>query len=156
MVKNSLNSTNYDGITSNEKVSINTHKAINQDLCGQVKSIEAGNVELELLTTSDMVADDMGLVHGGFIFSAADYVAMVAVNENNVVLASSECKFLSPVKVGDKVHFIARVRDREGCKSNVEVEGYVLDIKVFTGLFKTVITEKHVLTLVAEKLGQNK
>ena len=87
------------------------------------------------------------MIHGGFIFSAADYAAMVAVNEKNVVLVGSECQFLSPVKFHDEVTFVARVRHKEGRKRNVHVVGNVLDIKVFEGEFKTVITERHVLKL---------
>ena len=86
-------------------------------------------------------------IHSGFVFSAADYAAMVAVNERNVVLVGSDCQFLSPVKFHDEVNFIARVRHQEGRKRNVHVEGFVLEIKVFEGEFKTVITEKHILKL---------
>jgi len=130
-----------------EQVFIKTHERINQDLCGEVIKMEQGYVELRLTTTPEMVADDIGLIHGGFIFSSADYAAMLAVNERNVVLVASECQFLSPVKFHDEVNFIARVRHKEGRKRNVHVEAFVLDIKVFEGEFKTVITERHVLKL---------
>ena len=129
------------------KVYINTHERINQDLNGEVIVMEAGYVEVRLTTTSEMVADDIGLIHGGFIFSAADYAAMLAVNERNVVLVGSDCQFLSPVKFHDVVDVIARVRHKEGRKRNVHVEAFVLDIKVFEGEFKTVVTEKHILKL---------
>ena len=86
---------------------LNTHESINQDLCGEIQKLDLGVVEIELTTTQDMVADDMGLIHGGFVFSAADYAAMAAVNEKNVVLVASECEFLSPVKLGDVVKIIA-------------------------------------------------
>ena len=130
-----------------EQVFIQTHERINQDLCGEVIKLEQGYVELRLTTTPEMVADDVGLIHGGFIFSSADYAAMLAVNERNVVLVASDCQFLSPVKFHDEVNFIARVRHKEGRKRNVHVEAFVLDIKVFEGEFKTVITERHVLKL---------
>jgi len=94
-----------------------------------------------------MIADNVGLIHGGFIFSAADYAAMAAVNERNVVLVASDCQFLSPVKFHDEVNIIARVRHKEGRKRNVHVTAHVLDIKVFEGEFKTVVTDKHVLKL---------
>jgi len=128
-------------------INLITHNRINQDLNGEIVKLENGYVELKLETVSEMVADEHGLIHGGFIFSAADYAAMAAVNERNVVLVGSECQFLSPVKFGDKVNFVARVRHKEGRKRNVNVEAYVLDIKVFEGEFKTVITERHVLRL---------
>lgn len=130
-----------------EQVIVRTHERINQNLCGEIISIEDGYVELLLTTTADMVADDIGLIHGGFIFSSADYAAMLAVNEPNVVLVGSDCQFLSPVKFHDEVRVIARVRHKEGRKRNVHVEAFVLDIKVFEGEFKTVITERHVLKL---------
>jgi len=130
-----------------DEVVLRTHENINHDLSGEILRMEKGYVELRLTTNSEMVADDQGLIHGGFIFSAADYAAMVAVNERNVVLVGSDCQFLSPVKFGDEVNFVARVRHKEGRKRNVYVEGHVLDIKVFEGEFKTVITERHVLKL---------
>ncbi len=128
-------------------VILSTHESINRDLNGELIKLERGYVELRLTTISEMVVDDQGLIHGGFIFSAADFAAMAAVNEKNVVLVGSECQFLSPVKFGDEVNFVARVRHKEGRKRNIYVEGHVLNIKVFEGEFKTVITDRHVLKL---------
>jgi len=129
------------------EVLIRTHEKINNELSGEIILLENGYVETRLITTPEMVADDVGLIHGGFIFSAADYAAMVAVNERNVVLVASNCQFLSPVKFHDEVNFVAKVRHKEGRKRNINVEGFVLDIKVFEGEFKTVITDRHVLKL---------
>ena len=136
-----------DDYRDEETVIVKTHEKINSDLNGEIIKLENGYVELRLITTPDMVADDVGLIHGGFIFSAADYAAMLAVNEKNVVLVGSDCQFLSPVKFHDEVNFVAKVRHKDGRKRNVHVEGHVLDIKVFEGEFKTVITERHVLKL---------
>jgi len=130
-----------------DTLSLKTHEEINRGLCGDILKLEEGYVELRLTTTEDMVADSMGLIHGGFVFSAADFAAMAAINERNVVLVASDCQFLSPVKVHDEVMMIARVRHKEGRKRNVHVEGFVFEIKVFEGEFKTVITERHVLKL---------
>lgn len=135
-----------------EKEIIRTHDLINQDLCGEVIKLEKGHVQLKFTTQPEMVADNLGLIHGGFVFSAADYAAMVAVNERNVVLVASDCQFLSPVKMGDEVNFVAKVRHKEGRKRNVHVVGKVLDIKVFEGEFKTVITDRHVLKLKLTEL----
>ncbi|MFA6137488.1 MAG: PaaI family thioesterase [Sulfurimonas sp.] len=130
-----------------DRVMLQTHQRINQDLSGEIVKQEIGYVEVTLVTTSDMLADELGLIHGGFIFCAADYAAMAAVNERNVVLVGSDVQFLSPVKLGDIVNVIARVRHKEGRKRNIHVEAFVLDIKVFEGEFKTVITDRHVLRL---------
>ncbi|WP_297440736.1 PaaI family thioesterase [Sulfurimonas sp.] len=130
-----------------EPVAVQTHELVNQNLNGEIIKLEEGYVELRLTTISEMVADREGLIHGGFIFGSADYAAMLAVNKRNVVLVASDCQFLSPVKLHDEVKVIARVRHKEGRKRNVHVEAFVLDIKVFEGEFKTVITERHVLKL---------
>ncbi|TKI70324.1 PaaI family thioesterase [Sulfurimonas crateris] len=130
-----------------DDVMLKTHEEINRDLCGEIEKMDIGYVKLKLVTTHDMIADSKGLIHGGFIFGAADYAAMAAVNERNVVLVASNCQFLSPVKFGDIVNFTAKVRHKEGRKRNVRVTGNVLDIKVFDGEFKTVVTDRHVLKL---------
>jgi acyl-CoA thioesterase len=137
----------HDYLEDENSVILETHQSINRDLCGEIEKMEIGRVEVRLLTTSEMVADNEGLVHGGFIFGAADYAAMAAVNEKNVVLVACDSQFLSPVKFGDEVVFNAKVRHKEGRKRNVHVVGHVLDIKVFDGEFKTVVTDKHVLKL---------
>ena len=143
-----------------EQVVVKTHEKINSELTGEIIKLEQGYVEVRLTTTPDMLADDIGLIHGGFIFSAADYAAMLAVNEKNVVLVGSECQFLSPVKFHDEVNFVAKVRHKDGRKRNIHVEAHVLDIKVFEGEFKTVVTDKHVLKLKLlndeDKGGTNK
>jgi acyl-CoA thioesterase len=128
-------------------VLLNTHEKIDNLLCGDIEELRLGYARISLSTTEAMRADDVGLVHGGFIFSAADLAAMCAVNERNVVLASSACQFLAPVRVGDLVTFEAQERQKEGRKRSVYVTGLVLDIKVFEGEFKTVVTDNHVLNL---------
>jgi len=137
----------HDYLSDENRVVLNTHQSINRDLCGEIEKMEVGSVKVALMTTSEMIADEKGLIHGGFVFSAADYAAMAAVNEPNVVLVACDSQFLSPVKFGDEVIFKAKVRHKEGRKRNVHVVGYVLDIKVFDGEFKTVVTDKHVLKL---------
>lgn len=134
-------------IAINPQTALNTHERINTVYSGEVVKMEPGFAKVMLETTEVMRADEVGLVHGGFIFSAADFAAMVAVNEPNVVLASSNCLFLAPVRVGDMVSFEASEHQKEGRKRNVTVRGFVHDIKVFEGEFKTVITERHVLRL---------
>jgi len=136
-----------DSYLKDDEILLNTHEKIDNELCGRIERVEQDILELSLKTIPKMLADDKGLVHGGFIFSAADYAAMAAVNEKNVVLVASSCQFLSPVRLGDTVNIKATVRQKEGRKRNVNVVGYVYDIKVFEGEFKTVVTDRHVLKL---------
>ena len=125
-------------------------------MCGEIVLHKKGYVEVELTTENDMVVDEMGLIHGGFIFGAADFAAMAAVNEKNVVLVASNCQFLAPAKVGDVVLVKAQVRHKEGRKRNVQVKAFIGDIKIFEGEFMTVITEKHVLKLKLYEEEDNK
>ena len=129
------------------KVELRTHLRIDQSLCGTLVELDVGYAKVELDTTREMVVDEMGLVHGGFTFGAADFAAMAAVNDPNVVLVSSECRFLSPVKVGDRVVFEAKELYKEARKRNIHVVGYFEDIKVFEGEFMAVVLERHVLKL---------
>jgi acyl-CoA thioesterase len=126
---------------------LRTHKKIDESLCGRLGRLEPGRAEVWLATRQDMVADAYGLVHGGFLFGAADYAAMAAVNDPNVVLVSSDCRFLSPVKVGDRIVFEANELYKEARKRNIHVVGYFEDIKVFEGEFMAVVLERHVLKL---------
>lgn len=125
---------------------LNTHLAINRSLCGQIISIDAGRAVVRLDTTPGMVADEHQLVHGGFIFGAADFAAMAAVNDPNVVLGSAEVRFLKPLKCGDAVILEAKVTEIGGKKHRVEVEGVdEAGTKVFSGVFTCFVLEKHVL-----------
>jgi acyl-CoA thioesterase len=132
---------------SGESTILETHLLINKYLCGELTKLEKGYAEVTLTTEDEMIVDEMGLIHGGFVFGAADFAAMAAVNEKNVVLVASNCQFLAPAKKGDIVLVKAKVRQKEGRKRNVSVQAYVKNIKIFDGEFMTVITEKHVLKL---------
>ena len=124
---------------------IDTHREIDQSLCGRPLSVEGGNSLVELETTDRMAADGKGLVHGGFIFGAADYAAMIAVNHPNVVLGASDVKFLKPVRVGETVLARAQVQEIKGNKYWVSVSVSKNDTEVFQGMFTCFALDKHVL-----------
>ena len=124
---------------------INTHLNINTSLCGKVTKLNANYAEVLLHTTQQMTADTQGLVHGGFIFGAADYAAMSAVNDPLVVLGSSSSKFIAPVKEGDAVLCKAAVLSEKGKKREVEVQAFVDEKLVFEGNFTTFVLANHVL-----------
>lgn len=125
----------------------NTHLKIAEKLCGTPVSIEEGKAVVSLTTTEDMVADERGLVHGGFIFGLADYAAMLAVNDPNVVLGSSECRFLKPVKLGDTAIAEAAIVESKGKKQIVDVTVSVNDVAVVSGTLTCFVLDKHVFDL---------
>jgi acyl-coenzyme A thioesterase PaaI-like protein len=125
---------------------LNTHLKIDQSCNGTVSKLREDYAKITLKTTSIMIVDDKGLIHGGFIFGAADFTAMAAVNHPFVVLAKSEVKFLAPVKEGEIVTFEGRVIEKEGNRATVEVVAMVEENSVFKGRFYTATLEKHVLS----------
>ena len=126
-------------------VSINTHKKIDNSLCGTPIKTEENYSMVEMVLSDNMKADESNLVHGGFTFGLADYAAMIAVNHPNVVLASSNVSFLKPTVVGEKLIAEAKVIEDKGKKKNVSVEVKCNDEVVFKGEFLCFVPEKHVL-----------
>lgn len=102
---------------------------------------------------SRTVADERGLVHGGFVFGLADHAAMLAVNEPTVVLAKAEVRFLAPVREGERLVARARVVSADAERGRPVVEAEVLAQAsggaaarpVFTGTFRCAVPERHVL-----------
>jgi uncharacterized protein (TIGR00369 family) len=126
-------------------MNIDTHRHIDQTLCGKPLSVRNGTSQVELATTPQMAADAQGLVHGGFIFGAADYAAMIAVNHPHVVLGASDVKFLKPVRVGETVTAHAKVQEVKGKKYWVAVRVTKDSEEVFQGMFTCFVLDRHVL-----------
>jgi acyl-coenzyme A thioesterase PaaI-like protein len=123
-----------------------THLALDRALSGHPAALEPGRAVVELRTTAAMAADAQGLVHGGFVFGAADHAAMLAVNEPNVVLGAAEVKFSAPVAVGDVVTCTASVTEDRGRKCVVLVTCTVDARTVLTGTFTCFVLDAHVLS----------
>ena len=122
-----------------------THLSINPELCGVVIDIEQGSAVVELRTLPEMVADERGLVHGGFVFGLADYAAMVAVNDPNVVLGGAEMRFLKPVVVDEVLQAHAQVDSADGKKRTVTVTVRRGQELVFEGALTCFVLPQHVL-----------
>lgn len=122
-----------------------THLAIDTSLCGKVVRLEKDYAEVLLHTTQCMTADAFGLVHGGFVFGAADFAAMSAVNDPLVVLGASTCRFTAPVKTGDAVLCKAKVMGEKGKKREVKVQAFVDEKLVFEGSFTAFVLDTHIL-----------
>jgi len=126
-------------------MNIQTHQKIVHRLCGRPRSTGTDVSRVEMETSDEMIVDDLGLVHGGFIFGLADHAAMIAVNHPNVVLGAAEVKFFKPVKVGEKVMAEARVEDSSGKKKIVAVTVKRGEETVFVGTFTCFVLDQHVL-----------
>ena len=124
---------------------ITTHQKIDNRLCGEPVETGKGFCRVKFNTVSEMVVDDFGLVHGGFVFGMADHAAMVAVNDPNVVLGSADVRFLKPVSVGEEITARAEVKESKGKKQIVAVTVTRDDDPVFEGTFTCFVLDKHVL-----------
>jgi len=125
---------------------IKTHKQIDPRLCGVPLAVEPDFSRVALTLNDSMKVDYHGLVHGGFIFGLADYAAMIAVNDPNVVLGAADVKFLKPVRIGDTVVAEACITLKKGKKQMVSVTVTRQGEAVFTGEFTCFVLEHHVLT----------
>ena len=124
---------------------IRTHHFIDQELCGQPIELLPGFCRVTLTATDRMAADAKGLVHGGFVFGLADYAAMLAVNDANVVLGAASVKFLKPVSVGDRIVAEARVSEVNGRRHVVAVQVSRHDETLLEGQLTCFVLDRHVL-----------
>jgi acyl-coenzyme A thioesterase PaaI-like protein len=125
---------------------IKTHDRISRTIVGvPLEVVEGVKGVAELTATAEMAADSTGLVHGGFTFGLADYVAMLAVNHPNVVLGQAQVKFNAPVRVGETMRAEAIIIKTEGRKREVKIDVKVGENMVFTGTFTCYTLDKHIL-----------
>jgi acyl-coenzyme A thioesterase PaaI-like protein len=122
-----------------------THLALNRSLCGEPGDLAEGRATATMTTTNAMVADDRGLVHGGFVFGLVDHAAMLAVNHPFVVLGSADLRFTAPVRVGDEVVATAERTEQKGKKHVLTVRATVGDREVATGTMTAFVLDRHVL-----------
>lgn len=121
-----------------------THLATNERLVGRVLELSDRKAKTALATTPEMAVDDRGLVHGGFVFGLADYAAMLAVNDPNVVLGGAEVRFLAPVSAGEEIIARADVTTADGTRRQVDVSASVEGETVFLGSFTCFVLATHV------------
>lgn len=123
-------------------VGLNINHKLNGDIIGVGKNV----AHTRFIPTEDMVIDSR-LIHNGFIFSAAAYAASVALNKKNSILIGSDVKFLAPTELGHEIVFKATALQDDTKKCEVKVEGYLLDIKIFYGMFFIAVFNKKIFKL---------
>lgn len=125
---------------------IKTHHLAHQPLLGTpIEIIDGEKAVVKLVGIENMVVDNHGLVHGGFTFGLADYAAMLAVNDPNVVIGGANVSFVAPVQRGDVMIAEALVTEVRNNKRVINVVINVRDKTVFRGELTCFVLEKHVL-----------
>ncbi|WP_363315707.1 hypothetical protein [uncultured Campylobacter sp.] len=121
---------------------------INSNLCGHIYELSKNHAKSIFISSNEMVVDDQGLVHSAFIFSAANYVALAAINREFSVLISSKTYFYSTLKLGDVLYLEAQAMfDENSRKREVRVLGFVKEIKIFEATMQVVITDTHIFKM---------
>lgn len=121
-----------------------THLLIDRRLVGEPVELGEGSASVALVALPEMAADDRGLVHGGFVFGLADYAAMLAVNDPNVVLGSADVRLLKPVRVGERLTARAVVVAADSRRAKVYVEVLRDGEAVMAGTFICFTLDQHV------------
>ncbi|STP13306.1 Thioesterase superfamily protein [Helicobacter mustelae] len=127
--------------------------AINVDLCGELVSIKEGSAQVVFSASSIMTTDGEKSIHAGFIFNSASYAALCAINKRNSIIIGSDVKFLAPIEIGHEILFQATTLQSGIKKCEVKVEGFLLDIKVFEGMFYIAIFDKKLFKLKLKEEG---
>lgn len=118
---------------------------INQNIVGFLEEIAPGEATVKLICTDDMVADQKGLIHTGFMFNSANYAALLAINEPNAITIVSKANFLLPAVLDDEIIFKAHAMQTESRKRVVRVDGFLRDNKIFEAEFSIVVMDRHIL-----------
>jgi uncharacterized protein (TIGR00369 family) len=125
---------------------VKTHLLAHQPLLGTpVEVIDGEKAVVKLVAIENMIVNEHGLVHGGFTFGLADYAAMLAINDPNVVIVGANVNFVAPVKRGDVMMAEATVAEARKRKRVVNVVVKVQDNTVFRGELTCFVLDKHVL-----------
>ncbi|RDU56169.1 thioesterase [Helicobacter sp. MIT 00-7814] len=125
--------------------------------CGDVIENTKGKAHVRFVPDEKMIADIDGsnkLIHSGYLFSAASYAAMVAINKRHSIMIAADVKFLSPIELGHEVFFKATALQNDTKKCEVKVEGFLLDIKIFDSIFHIAVFDKAPFSIALEKLDE--
>lgn len=119
---------------------------INFRLSGELIGLGHNISQIRFTPTEDMCVDSR-LIHSGFIFSAASHCALTALNKKNSLVIGADIKFLAPIELGHEVIFKAEALQDDTKKCEVKVEGFLLDIKIFYGMFYIAVFDKKIFKL---------
>ncbi|HHW4642972.1 TPA: hypothetical protein ACUXB9_000983 [Campylobacter coli] len=130
---------------------------LNTSLAGTIIELDKNFAKSILITTSDMVVDEQGLVFDAFIFAAANYVAQASINKEFSVVIGSKCFFYAPLKLGDVLELEAHALfDETSKKRDVKVVGHVKEIKMFEATIQVVSIDEHIFKLKRPPLNTAK
>ena len=115
---------------------LNSHKNIHTHHSYKLIELSEGYAKISINSKKSETVDKENIIYDGSIFSAANFCAMAAVNEEHTFLVSANIDFLNQVNTEDEeVIFEARSSSNISGKKQIEVQGKVNGITVFLGDF---------------------
>jgi acyl-coenzyme A thioesterase PaaI-like protein len=138
----------YNQVEEDFRDLVHTHQNLNPLFVGKIKDIQEGYARTELTPNIEMATDEHHLLFTGFIFNAANYTAMLAVNQENIITSSAKIIFLEPMKISTQpLVFEAMSKHKESRKKMIKVTGTQHGIKFFEGEFATLTYDSNVLDI---------
>lgn len=137
---------NNDDKLTNHLEDRSVARDINFRLSGELVGLGHNISKVKFVPVEDMCVDSR-LIHSGFIFSAAAHCALTALNKKNSLIIGSDAKFLAPIELGHEVIFKGEALQDDTKKCEVKVEGFLLDIKVFYGMFYIAVFDKKIFKI---------
>ena len=111
-----------------------------QELIGDLLSIELGRRSISLLQTTDqMVFQKNQIVRGHYIFGQANSLAIAVIDASTALTKEATIKYLKPVYEGERLVAVADVIKKTGDKFQIEVKTTSEDKLVFQGIFTVVV-----------------
>lgn len=115
-------------------------------LSGELVGIGHNISKVKFVPIEEMCVDSR-LIHSGFVFGAAAHCALTALNKKNSLIIGSDAKFLAPIELGHEIIFKGKALQDDTKKCEVRVEGFLLDIKVFYGMFYIAVFDKKIFKI---------
>ena len=135
-----------DAHLSNHLEDRNIAKDINFKYSGELIGLANNLSKVRFIPTEEMCIDSR-LIHSGFVFSAASHCALTALNKKNSLIIGADIKFLAPIELGHEITFRGEALQDDTKKCEVKVEGFLLDIKIFYGMFFIAVFDKKIFKL---------
>lgn len=120
---------------------------MSSNVVGELIELYKNKAIVRFTPTERMIMDDSKMIHTGFVFNAASFAAMAAINKKYSVLIAADVKFLAPIELGHEVTFKADAIQGDTKKCEVKVEGYLLDIKILDSIFHIAVFDKKIFKL---------
>ncbi|AWK61255.1 PaaI family thioesterase [Helicobacter magdeburgensis] len=145
MTDDGLNEENAHIPLENDDLQVCT--SMSPSIVGELVELYRNKAIVRFRPNERMIMDESKMIHAGFVFNAASFAAMAAINKKYSVLIASDVKFLAPIELGHEITFKAQAIQSDTKKCEVKVEGFLLDIKIFDSLFHIAVFDKKIFKL---------